>query len=110
MATDFMSLVATAKRKNAKKSRKPYVLSNLPNEEKPITIPFPDATKLLDYEEAPTANAKLQIIMSPADYRRFRAALKGVDGEVVTMILDEIWELWGDDSEEVPGGKELSEN
>lgn len=108
--TDFQSLVTTAKRKNAKKNRTPYVLNNLGDgDERSITIPFPDAVKLLDYEEMPTANAKLQLLMTPGDYRRFRAALKGADGEVVTMILEEMWDQWGDDSDQVPGGKELSE-
>ena len=108
MATNFSSLVATAKRKNAKKNRKPYVLNF--DDDKPITIPFPDAVKLLDYEECPTANAKLQLLMTVADYRRFRDHLKGEDGEVVTMVLEEMWDQWGDDADQVPGGKELSED
>lgn len=106
--TDFNSLVATAKRKNAKKNRAPYVLNF--EDDKPVTIAFPDANKLLDYEEAPTANAKLKLLMSPGDYRRLRGHLEGQDGEVVTLILEEMWDQWGDDSDQVPGGKELSEN
>ena len=109
--TDFQSLVTTAKRKNAKKNRTPYTLNNIGDgDDRPITIPFPDALKQLDYEEAPTANAKLQLLMSSTDYRRFRNALKGKDGEVVTMILEEMWDQWGDDSDQVPGGKELSQD
>ena len=108
MQTDFSSLRATAKRKNAKKKREPYIINF--DDDKPITVKYPDANKLLDFEEAPTANAKLRLLLTATDYRRLRTHLDGEDGEIITVMLDEIYDLWGSDAEDVPGGKEPSES
>ena len=97
------------RRAKEKGNRKPFVLK-FGGEEPDIVIAYPDAVKQMDYEEANTANQQLQVLMRPGDFLRLREKLRGKDVEVAKGIIQDIWETWGDDSGEVPGGKELSES
>ena len=103
MSFSFDDYVAVAARKS--KNRKPYVLSFKDADEPDIVIPYPDAVKQMDYEEAASAKQQLQILMRPGDYLRLREKLRGQDVLVAQQIVKDIWLGWGDDSAEVPGGK-----
>lgn len=105
----FDDYVKQGNRKASEKNRQPYVLTFSAQDEPDIVIPYPDAVKQMDYEEAQTANQQLKVLMRPGDYIRLRDKLRGKPVEAVTQIVSDIWELWADDSNAVPGGKELSE-
>lgn len=106
MATDFATLAARAeKRVSRKKSRKPYVLTGLPDEQPDITIQYPDAIKSMEFEKAPNVYEQLRVLTGK-DFARVLGLVDGLDIAVVQDLIQSMWDHWDDDSHEVPGGKE----
>lgn len=106
MATNFQTLSARAeKRVNRTKSRKPYVLTGLPDDAPDISIPYPDAIKSMEYEMGQSVYKQLQVLCGK-DFARVLDLVRGKDIAVVQDLIQDMWDTWDDDSHEVAGGKE----
>ncbi len=100
----FQQLADRAEKRRHKGNKKePYRLKV--EDDKDIVIQYPDAIRSMDYEEAKTARAQIQILAG-SEYPRIMALLRGRDIAVLQDLIADMWDFWDDDSNEVPGGKE----
>lgn len=106
----FEDFVAQGEKKAKAKGseRKPFVIK-FKDDTPDIRIEPLDALKSLHYEQAQSGLAQLRVIMRPGDLARFMEKLDGAPVEALKAIVDDIWDKWNDDSNEVPGGKADSE-
>lgn len=108
MAVKWDDLVKQGNKKveRSKRSRKPYVLK-FGDGEPDVVVKFPDGQRSMDYEEAQSGKSQLKILLG-RDFFRVWEKFENVDVEVVSELIKSMWDHWDDDSDEVPGGKEVS--
>ncbi|AKJ72369.1 tail assembly chaperone [Gordonia phage GTE8] len=103
MAVNFADLERRAAKRTARFNRSPFVI-NVEGDD-PIEIKYPDSIASMEYERASTVYDQLRVL-TDSDFPRVLDLVRGKDISVVQLMITEMWAHWGDDSGEVPGGKE----
>lgn len=106
MAVKWEDLVREGNKKVSKRGGRPDFVLQFDGEPD-VVVKFPDGQRSMDYEEAQSGKQQLKILLG-RDFARVWEKFRGTNVEVVSGLIQAMWDHWDDESDEVPGGKEGS--
>lgn len=107
MAFKFSDIVKEGDRRRSKRKINPEPFEIELSEGKVVSVPFPDANTYLSLGQAGEEDTLGQLkAFFRTDPRAFNALideLEGVPVEAIGVLIEEMWEFWDQDVNEVPG-------
>lgn len=107
MAVNFDTLASRAQKRVERRTggKRPEWVLVIGNDEPDMVIPKPDAIVAMESEKAGSLYDQVRVLTGK-EFPRILDLVRGKDIAVMQDLLTSMWDAWGDDSQEVAGGKE----